>query len=108
MVSYFTENKPVPGDPALSVDWDGAVWYFSSKENLELFTANAAAYAPQYGGWCAFAMSQNSQAPTVPEAFTVHNNKLYLNYSLGVRDRWTQDKEENIRLADGHWPNYRE
>ncbi len=108
VVAYFSENKPVKGDPKHRAEWDDAVWYFSSAENLALFEADPAAYAPQYGGWCAFAMSKDAQATTVPEAFTVVDGKLYLNYSLDVREIWSPNKEKNIELADGFWPNYRQ
>ena len=61
-VAYFTENKAVEGQAAFSTDYQGAKWLFSSQENLDLFIADPEKYAPQYGGYCAYAVAQNSTA----------------------------------------------
>lgn len=103
-VAYFTEGKPVAGSPEHAVDWNGSRWLFSSAENKAAFEADPTAYAPQYGGYCAFAMSKGYVAPTVPEAWTIVDGKLYLNFSLGVRDRWSKDIPGNIAAADANWP----
>ncbi len=103
-VAYFTEGKPVEGSSDFATEWMGATWHFSSAENRDMFVAAPEDYAPQYGGYCAFAVSYGSTASTVPEAWTVHNGKLYLNFSLGVRDRWRADIDERIALADKNWP----
>ncbi len=103
-VAYFTEGKPVEGSSDFTTEWMGATWHFSSAENRDMFVAAPEDYAPQYGGYCAFAVSYGSTASTVPEAWTVHNGKLYLNFSLGVRDRWRADIDERIALADKNWP----
>ncbi len=65
---------------------------------------NPEAYAPQYGGYCAYALSQGALASSVPEAWTIHEGKLYLNYSVNVRQIWSQDIPENIARADAQWP----
>ena len=103
-VTYFTEGKPVPGDAEHALMWHGATWYFASAATMEAFEMNPDAYAPQYGGYCAYAMSKGAVAPTVPEAFTVHDGKLYLNFSTEVRTIWSNDIPGNVGLADGHWP----
>ena len=36
-------------------------------------------YAPQYGGYCAYAVSEGYTATTVPAAWTIVDDKLYLN-----------------------------
>ena len=66
---------------------------------------NPHAYAPQYGGYCSFAMSKGAIATTVPEAWAIVDGKLYLNYSVNVRSVWSEDIPGNITLADGHWPD---
>ena len=104
-VAYFTEGKPVRGNDAFSADWKGASYYFSSAENRDKFNADPAAYAPQYGGYCAYAVSQGYTAPTVPEAWSIVDGRLYLNYSLGVQKRWNQDIPGFITAADKNWPN---
>lgn len=103
-VAYFTENKPVKGSKEFLFEHNGAKWLFSSQEHLDAFKANPEKYAPQYGGYCAYAVSNGSTASIKPEFFTIHNDKLYLNYSKSVNDKWFKDKDEYIREADSHWP----
>ena len=103
-VAYFTQSAPVKGSAAHSVNWKGAEWHFASAENKAAFAANPEAYAPQYGGYCAFAASKNAVAPTEADAWTVHDGKLYLNFNTQVRGIWSQDIPGNVALADGYWP----
>ena len=103
-VAYFRQNRPVEGKAEHSLDWKGATWHFSSAENKAQFAANPEKFAPQYGGYCAFAVSYGSTASTDPQAWSIVDDKLYLNYSLGVRGRWKQDLEANIAKADRNWP----
>ncbi len=104
-VAYFTENKPVKGSEEYSFEYKGATWLFSSADNLALFKQNPEKYEPQYGGYCAYAVSQNTTASIKPELFTIHEGKLYLNYSKSVNDKWLKDKESFIVDADKNWPN---
>lgn len=103
-VAYFTEGKPVKGNKKHTTKYQGANWLFASKENLELFTANPEKYAPQYGGYCAYAVSQNTTASIEPEQFTVLDGKLYLNYNKSVQELWSTDKPGFIEAADKNWP----
>jgi len=103
-VAYFTQSKPVAGNKAYSSSWNGATWYFSSAENKLKFDGAPEKFAPQYGGYCAYAVSYGSTASTVPEAWTIVDGKLYLNNSLGVRKRWSTDKKGYISKADKNWP----
>ncbi len=103
-VAYFTESKPVEGNAENALSWNGATWYFSSAANKSAFEAAPEKYAPQYGGYCAFAVSYGSTASTVPEAWTIVDNKLYLNYSLGVKRQWSTDIPGNIKKANKNWP----
>ena len=105
VVGYFSEGTHVQGSPDFSADWMGATWQFASAEHRDMFAATPEAYAPQYGGHCAYAASKGALASTVPEAWTVVDGKLYLNFSLGVRDLWRRDITGNIALADGFWPS---
>jgi len=102
-VAYFTEGRPVRGNSAHTYQWQGTNWQFSSKENRELFAANPKKYAPQYDGYCAYAAAQGAKAPTDPNAWTVFNGKLYLNYSTGVQSRWLKDRPGYISSADRKW-----
>ena len=103
-VAYFDQMAPVVGSSDHSLMWKGAEWQFSSAENLKNFEANSMAYAPQYGGYCAFALSKGALATTDPDAWTIYEGKLYLNYSANVRKIWSQNIPGNIALADANWP----
>lgn len=103
-VAYFTESKPVQGKRAFSHKWKGATWYFASEKNRDLFRADPEKYAPRYGGYCAYAVSQGYIASIVPEAWKIVDGKLYLNFSLGVQQTWEQDIPGYIESADEKWP----
>ncbi|GGA09558.1 YHS domain-containing (seleno)protein [Neptunicoccus cionae] len=103
-VAYFSLGKPVAGSRAHSVDWNGSTWLFASAENAATFSSDPEKYAPQYGGYCAFAMARGYVAPTEPEAWTIVDGKLYLNFNLEVRTKWQADIPGYIKKADGHWP----
>jgi len=103
-VAYFDGNGPVAGDPAITHDYMGVTWQFSTEANRDAFAAEPEAYAPQYGGYCAFAVSQGYTASTVPEAWSIVDGKLYLNFSTSVRRRWERDIPGHIAAADANWP----
>lgn len=103
-VAYFTQGKPVAGSPDFSHDWMGATWRFSTEENRAKFAADPEAYAPQYGGYCAYAVSEGYTASTVPDAWKIVDGKLYLNYSRGVQRRWERNIPERIEAANANWP----
>ena len=102
-VSYFT-GTPAQGSKEFSTKWKGAEWRFASAANRDAFTASPEKYAPQYGGYCAFALSKSALAKGEPTAWTVNEGKLYLNYSEAVRANWRTDIPGNVAAADGNWP----
>jgi len=102
-VAYFAEGKPVKGVENLSLKSDNSTWLFSTKENLEKFKKDPAKYKPQFGGFCAFGMSRGYTAPTDPNAWTVVNDKLYLNYNLDVKKDWLKDRDNLIDKAAKNW-----
>lgn len=103
-VAYFTEGAARYGEKSISYDWQGVTWRFVSEDNRAAFQADPAAYAPQYGGNCAWAVSQGYTASTTPEAWRIVDGKLYLNYSKGVQRTWEKDIPTNITNADKNWP----
>lgn len=103
-VAYFTENQAVEGSAEYATEYQGATWLFSSQEHLDLFLADPEKYAPQYGGYCAYAVSQNQTASIKPELFTIVDGKLYLNYNESINDKWRADKINYIEAADKNWP----
>lgn len=105
-VAYFTEGEPVKGSSDFSTLYKNAQWYFSSKENLELFLNNPNQYAPQYGGYCAWAVSEkNDFAPGDPNQWAIVDGKLYLNYDKKIKTLWDANQAVHIQQADKNWPN---
>lgn len=103
-VAYFTEGKPVKGDKQFTHTWNDARWLFSSEQNRDRFALNPEQYAPQYGGYCAWAVSQGYTASIDPDAWSIVDNKLYLNYSKGMQRKWEDDIPGHIASADNNWP----
>lgn len=103
-VAYFTEGKPVKGDKAFSTEYMGAEWRFASADNLAAFKAEPEKYAPQYGGYCAWAVSQNYTARGNPRNWRIVGGKLYLNYNDEIQKRWESDIPGFIAAADKNWP----
>jgi YHS domain-containing protein len=103
VVSYFQTDAPQKGDKAYQFEWGGVTWHFSNLQNLEQFKEDPARFTPQYGGWCAYGMSNNYKAPTDPVAWTIIDNKLYLNYNRKVQEEWSKKTEEFINRADRNW-----
>jgi YHS domain-containing protein len=103
-VAYFTEHRPVPGKADITYSWKGATWRFASAQNRDAFKASPEKYAPQYGGYCAYAVSQGATAKGDPKVWTVVDSKLYLNLSASVRETWEKDIPGYIKSADKNWP----
>lgn len=103
-VAYFTESKPVKGSTDFESEWQGATWRFASAAHRDAFQTSPERYTPQYGGYCAWAVSQGYTAGIDPAAWRIVDGKLYLNYSLDVQKKWEQDIAGYIAAADTHWP----
>ena len=103
-VAYFTEKKPVPGKTDITLEHDGVTWRFSSAANRDAFKADPAKYAPQYGGYCAWAVSQGYTAKGDPNIWSITGGKLYLNYNASVQKSWDQDVPGLVKKADANWP----
>ncbi|UWQ20382.1 YHS domain-containing (seleno)protein [Jannaschia sp. W003] len=108
-VAYFTEGRPVAGDRGITYDWMGATWAFASEANRDRFAANPEAYAPQYGGFCAWAVAaKGSRATTQPENWAIVDGRLFLNYDDRVQATWNADRPGFIAAADRRWPELRD
>lgn len=103
-VAYFEESRPVKGKDEFRYDWNGAKWYFASTAHRDAFASQPEKYAPQYGGYCAWAVSNNYTADIDPNAWKIVNGKLYLNYNKDVQKMWEKDQADRIRQADANWP----
>jgi len=99
-VAYFTVGKPVKGKDAYTTEWNGATWKFSSQEHLDLFVGAPEEYAPQYGGYCAYGVAQDSLVKIEPEYWTIFGGKLYLNFNRKLNNKWKKDIPGYIKTAD--------
>jgi YHS domain-containing protein len=103
-VAYFTESRPVKGSREFTHPWNGATWRFASAENRDRFAAAPEKYAPQYGGYCAYGVAGGYAVKIEPEAWSVVDGKLYLNYDRSVQKSWQADVPGYVRKADANWP----
>jgi YHS domain-containing protein len=103
-VSYFTTGKPNPGLAQYSTTYKGATYRFVSAANRDQFIAAPERFVPQYGGYCAYAISLNKIADIDPDEWAIVNNKLYLNNGFLAQTLWSFDKSGNIVKGDQNWP----
>lgn len=104
VVAYATNGAPTKGRPEFEHRWNGAVWRFASAANRDEFARDQQKYAPQFGGYCAWAVSRGYTADIDPEAWRIVDGKLYLNYSKRVQRMWEQDIPGNIAKGEANWP----
>jgi len=102
-VAYFKDGKALKGNESFTFQWHDMTWYFSTKENRDLFAASPEKYAPQYDGWCAWALTESRLAVVDPEVWKIVDGKLYLNCSLSAYEKWSGDIPGNIKKADANW-----
>ena len=103
-VSYFKENRAVKGSPSFTATYKGSVFRFASAANRDEFSAAPERYAPQYGGFCAYAVAMGYKASIDPDAFTIVDGRLYLNYNKPTEVLWRKDIPGYIRKGDANWP----
>lgn len=103
-VAFFTDNKPVKGDPKFQFSYDKAIYYFATLEHLEAFKANPEKYKPQFGGWCAYAVSLGRVAPIDVNTFSIVNGRLVIQHNQRAVNGWNKDVQGNLVLADKYWP----
>lgn len=103
-VAFFTEQMPVKGNEDLTYVWKEATWHFSSKDNLDNFKTSPEKFAPLYGGYCAYGTAAGHLSPTKPETWTILDNRLYFNYSMSVKEKWSEDQKGYIENANKNWP----
>lgn len=103
-VAYFTEGAARPGSPDFAFDWNGATWLFASAAHRDAFAANPEAYAPQFGGYCAYAVAKDHVAEGDPRVWAVVDGRLYLNVASGVQKMWEAERPAMIAAARNNWP----
>ncbi|WP_244351258.1 YHS domain-containing (seleno)protein [Thermostichus vulcanus] len=106
-VAYFIDAQPVQGSAAHEWEWGGVTWRFANADNLQRFRNNPERFAPQYGGFCAWAVAHNYLYPVDPFAWRIVDDKLYLNANQRVQRNWERDIPGFIEKADLNWPELR-
>ncbi len=102
-VAYFTDGKPVMGKAEYSYKWSDAQWNFANEKHLEMFKENPDKYAPQYGGFCSFAITEDTCGHTDPTAWKIVDGKLYLTTNKEVEKMWEKDEMGNIKKGNENW-----
>ena len=104
--SYFDEGKAVKGSKKYQTKYKGAVWSFKSAANLAKFKANPQHYAPQYGGYCAWAVGAKKELVSGdPKQWTIYKNKLYINYDKAVKNKWLKNKAGFVQSGNKNFPS---
>lgn len=104
VVAYFAEERAVSGKPWITTRWKGAVWRFADETNRRAFLIDPGAYAPRFGGFCAWAVSEGFIAVADPERFDILDGRLYLNLDAKTQAAWRADPEGRIAEAERKWP----
>jgi YHS domain-containing protein len=104
VVAYQSAAAATAGKKEFSLQWKGATWQFVSAENLAKFKATPEAFAPQYGGYCAYGVSQGAAVHGDPKQWSVIDGKLYLNINADVKATWSKDPAGYNAAADKQWP----
>ena len=104
VTAYFTEGKAVRGSAKHELMLQGVTWRFASAESKVKFQANPYAYAPQFGGYCAWAVSQGYLASGDPEQWKIVDGKLYLNFNARAKELWEADQAAAIERGKANWP----
>ncbi|HXG81749.1 MAG TPA: YHS domain-containing (seleno)protein [Sphingomicrobium sp.] len=104
VTAYFLQGKPVRGSKAYQLQYKGATWRFASADALAKFKAGPGAFEPQFGGYCAWAVSQGYVAPGDPEQWKIVDGKLYLNFNARAKELWEADQAEAIKRGHANWP----
>lgn len=109
-VAYFKQGKAVKGKKEFAVNADGVTYYCSTAENKDALVKNFAAFEPQYGGWCAYAMGAKGEKVEIdPATFKIIGGKLYLFYNAYFNNTlktWNQDETNLKNKADANWKKF--
>jgi YHS domain-containing protein len=108
VVAYFTDGKAAKGSPQFVHEHGGVTWRFASAEHRDMFKADPAKYAPQYGGYCAYGVSVGGLYDVEPDtSWSVVDGKLYLNKNPSVKQTWLKDVPGYVAKAETNWPKLR-
>jgi YHS domain-containing protein len=103
-VAYFVSGQPTRGEAQFQATHRGVQYRFANAENLARFRTSPEAYLPQYGGYCAWAVSHGATAGGNPQNWRIVGGRLYLFSSATLQRRWAMDIPNLVRLGDANWP----
>ena len=103
VVTFFS-GKPQPGKAEFSTRYQGADWLFFNQANLDLFLTNPELFAPQYGGYCAWAAARGKIAKGDPDYWHIEDGRLFFNFNARIQRRWDRKRASFIARADRRWP----
>jgi YHS domain-containing protein len=103
-VAFFTQNRPVAGSPDITASHQGAIYRFSSIDNKKVFEQEPDKYAPAFGGYCAYAVSEGTTAPVDVTTFQILHGRLVLNKNHDILELFNQDREPRYQKAITNWP----
>lgn len=103
-VAFFTDHRPVKGNPATQSQYQGATYLFASAEHKQAFDLEPAKYAPQFGAFCAYAVSRGRTAPIDVATFSIVEGRLLLQHNQKAVRLWSTDVKGNLAKADKYWP----
>lgn len=106
-VAYFSNSDVVQGNPDFKFVWKGATWLFSSATNLEKFKSDPESFAPQFGGYCSWAVSHGYIADGDPTAWKIVEGKLYFNYNQKVKEKWEAEQDSLIGIGKANWEQFK-
>lgn len=104
-VAFFTDGKPVRGSDTFQSKYEGAVYYFASADHKKLFDADPEKYKPQFGAWCAYAVSLGRTAPIDVSTFSIVDGRLVVQHNARAVKGWSEDPHGNLVKADKYWPS---
>jgi YHS domain-containing protein len=103
-VAFFTDGKPVKGNPQFTSVYHGARYQFASADHKKAFDSDPSKYEPQFGGYCAWGVKKNALYPVKIDAFHIVNDRLLMQYDFSTREQFNKDTQGNLKRADENWP----
>ncbi len=105
VVAFFSVSAAVKGAPDWTAEDRGATYWFSSRENRDAFIKEPGKYAPAFGGFCAWAISEKkTTAPVDVATWQIVEGRLILNYDADIKAKFDRAALRHLKQADLNWP----
>lgn len=107
VISFFDGN-PKKGNENYTANYNNGMYLFTSIRNKEKFENSPETFIPQYGGFCAIAMSEDKEVNPNPKSWEIRGENLYFftRMLFGIIDakrQWVKDPIIKKNLADKAW-----